>query len=38
MIVDRLNVGKYAGCLTKKEYDSLLYYFDLRYVRPISRG
>ena len=38
MIVDRLNVGKYAGRLTKKEYDSLLYYFDLRYVRPISRG
>ncbi len=38
VFVDRLDVGKFAGRLKKKEYDSLLYYFNLRYVRPISRG
>ncbi|AWT59949.1 MAG: hypothetical protein DF168_01147 [Candidatus Moanabacter tarae] len=37
-ISDQLDIGKYAGRLTRREFDSLLYYFDFRYVRPISRG
>ena len=37
VIFDQRNIGKYAGRLTRREFDSLLYYFDFRYVRSISR-
>lgn len=37
VICDQLDTGKYAGRLTRREFDSLLYYFDFRYVRSNSR-